>query len=485
MDVPLIILDREVARAAGDAARARARLARGEDLEAPSPLAVQRHVSSRATWLELAESKDPLAAPLRTWVGALTLERVLWPDLARLAGAWRATSIPVEVSGIVPYLASPHDLLVRVLAEPQPARRRVLADVLARGAVPVADAARMLAERRAEAMRLLGPGADAAAIPIEAERVAPEKREPEKQGEGSDRANGAGRMELARPASDGAGAITSDPRAALRSIAERVLAETLAFMPAEAGAWGDAIALAIGRSSGEGWPARLNVRWLFDLFQRTSLVDGLRLEVGSLPQALGAASFARALAAFGGALADVDGPRSGPFVMARAPFDLRRARRAALFGSLAADPVFGARALGLGRGRARDQARDVARALLVSLRLDAARVLLGDVLLLPGRQGETRFEEITFAALSAPIPPALAGVVPRLGPDDPSRLVGALLSMSDRRSLIERFDEDWFASPHAALAIREEDAVPASPTVTVAAVSAGVGELVRALHDLG
>ncbi|MFT3766554.1 MAG: hypothetical protein QM820_13725 [Minicystis sp.] len=442
MDVPLIILDREVARAAERAMQGRARLHRGDDLDAPSPLASQRRVSSRATWVELAESKDPLAAPLRTWVGALTLERVLWPDQARLAAAWRAASIPIEMSGIVPFVASPRDLLRCVLGEPEPGRRRVFADALVRGAGPVTDAARILAERRAEATRLLGEGGDAAEVPI-------------------------------------------DPRGAITTIAERVITETAPFVMEAGGSWADAIAAGVGRSAGEGWPARLNARWLFELFNRGPLVEGLRLDLAPLPEALGASSFARALAAFGAALADVDGPRSSPFVVARAPFDLRRARRAALFGSLAADAVFGVRALGLGRGRARDQAREIARALVVSLRLDAARVLLRDVLLLPARQRDSRFEERTFAALGAPIPPALAGVVPRLGQEDPVRLAGTLIAIADRRALIERFDEDWFLSPHAARAIREEDAVPAEPIAKAAAIEAGLAELTRALHELG
>src|SRR5262249_38881735 len=148
--------------------------------------------------------------------------------------------------------------------------------------------------------------------------------------------------------------------------------------------------------------------------------------------AIGAASFARALGAFGAALAH-EGAARGFFALAHAPFDLRKARRAALFAGLAADPIFFTRALGLGRGRARDQARGVARALLISLRLDAARVLLRGALSLPRREREARFEEITAAALGVPIPPSLAGVVPRLGPDDPARFAGALLAARDRR----------------------------------------------------
>lgn len=442
MDVPIPILEREIARAIEASAAARARLARGEGLDAPSPLDRHRRASTRATYLDLAGDRDPIAAALRPWVAALTLDRVLWPDHARLAAAWWARSIPVEASGITAFIGSPRDLLRRVIAEPEPGRRRVWADALARGAGAVADAARILAERRVEAARLLGEGADAGEVPV-------------------------------------------DPPAAITAAAERVIADTAPFVDLGREAWGDVIGGAVARGAGEGWPARLTTRWLFDLFHGP-LVEGLRLDLPRLPEPFGAASFARALGAFGAALAAEDGPRSAPFAIARSPFDLRRARRAALFASLAADPVFHRRALGLGRGRAIDQARDVARALAISIRLDAARVLLRDVFREPERRRRARFEEVTAAALGAPIPPALAGVVPRLGPEDPARLAGALLAIADRRALVERFDEDWFASPHAARALREEDAVaPASLVAKADAVSAGAAELSRALADLG
>lgn len=441
MDVPLPILEREVARAAGLAAEGRAGLSRGEGLDGPSPLARARRASSRETWLALGESKDPLAASLRPWVAALTLDRVLWADHARLEAAWRAPSIQVEEPGVPAFVGAPRDLLRRALREREPALRRVIAGALERGASLAKDAARILAERRNEAARLLGVDLDALEITIE-------------------------------------------PRASLAAIAERVLAETSAFTRAEHRAWDAAIAASIARSAGEGWPARLGPRWLFDLFHQGPLTEGLRLDLPPLPEALGAASFARALAMFGAALADEDGPRGAPIGLCRSPFDVRRARRAALFGSLASDPVFHARALGVGRDRARDQARVIARASATTLRLDAVRVLLRGALTSPSLA--SRVEERTFDAIGAPIPARLAGLVPRLGPDDPARLVGALLAMRDRRALVDRFDEDWFRNPHAMRAIREEDAnLPASLTTPAAAVEAGVTELVRALSDVG
>ena len=439
MDVPLEILDREVARAEGELAAAWARLARGEVAVAPTPLAAHRRGSERATWLELG---DRDAAELRAWVHALTLERVLWPDAVRLAAAWHAPSITVAETGIVPITESPRALLLRTLREPDEARRRIFAGALARGGGAVHDAARLLAERRAEAARILGADPDLLEIRV-------------------------------------------DPPAAVAAAAARLLADTAPLVE-RGSSWSGALAASVGRSFGEGWPARLGPRWLFDLFRRTSLTEGLRIALAPLPAPIGASSFARALGAFGAALADADGPRA-PFALARAPFDLRAPRRAALFASLAADPIFAARALGLGRGRARDQARGVARALLVTLRLDAARVLCRGALGLPEGERVARFEEHTATALGAPIPPSLAGVVPRLAPSDPARFAGALLAARDRRALIDHFDEDWFQSPHACRAIREEDATlpsPAPERAPAAALDGGLAEILRVLGEL-
>lgn len=122
------------------------------------------------------------------------------------------------------------------------------------------------------------------------------------------------------------------------------------------------------------------------------------------------------------------------------------------------DPVFGVRTLGLGRIRAVDQARQIARALIITLRMDALRVLLRGLVLLPSRVRRERFAEYSAKALGVSIPVELEFVLPRLGPEDPTRLLGTLLAASDRRTLIERFDEDWFRSPHAAQEIRSEQA---------------------------
>jgi hypothetical protein len=382
MDIPLEILDADIARAHAGLVVARARLAHSPN--EPNPL-TRAAMSRRATYEALADRADRdtlLGLAVRSWVSALTLERVVWPDTLRLAAAWREPSIPVRESGKTHGPTSARDLLVAILAESAPVRRSILADALARGASHVQDAARIRAERRAEAVRLLAmkvpvSKADAELAPLDAEKAA-----------------------------------------------TRLLADTAALVPPTE-SWADTFAMGVGRDASEGWPARLGPRWLMDLFQQGPLTEGLRLALEPLPAfvrtppanapLIGASSFARALGAFGAALAEADGA-SGPWCIAHAPFDVRVRRRAALFASLAADPVFATTRLGLGRDRARDQARKVAHALLIALRVDAARVLAQGVLVMPAGERASRFEEVTAAAFVAPIPTSLAGVVPRLGP---------------------------------------------------------------------
>src|SRR5262245_48338226 len=100
MDVSPIVLDREIARAAQ--ALAKARRARGPDAELDDPLAEHRRVSTRTLYDELESPSgpsapaEPLRAALRAWVAVLTLERVLSPDSARVAAAWRAETIELD-----------------------------------------------------------------------------------------------------------------------------------------------------------------------------------------------------------------------------------------------------------------------------------------------------------------------------------------------------------------------------------------------------
>ncbi|HEY4117967.1 MAG TPA: hypothetical protein VGM56_08930 [Byssovorax sp.] len=431
---PLELLDPRI-RAAAHGVRAAAAALRLDDdpADVANPLGRARSLSSRDVYKDLGDApKTPIVEATRVWVGALTLERVLWTDAVRVEVARRASRVEIDLGGAGETI-SVDATLARMLLDTESGRRRVLASALEHGAGEAKSAARVLAERRAEAARQLGVDRDALEVPL-------------------------------------------DEPAALVDAARRALDVLDAARPPGA-PWSDALDRLLARDAGEGWPAHVTPRWLVGSFAGTGLVDGLRLAPVKLPAPLGASSFARALGAFGGAWFDAGRPPSAPFVLACAPFDVHRARRVALFAGLAAEPAFHVRALGLGKARAMDQARKVARALAVSLRLDASRALLRGAFELAPRAADQAFEEHNERALGAPIPASLAGVFPRVSPDDAARFVGQVLAARDRRELVERFDEDWFRSPHAARALREEDAVVAPAKVPRAAVDAGLKAL--------
>lgn len=434
--LPPELLDREVHAAFHALTRARRRLREPEATGPEAPLGTRRRVSSKAALDELADVKDPLVPALRAWIHALTLTRVLWADRVRVATAWNTPSILLERPE--PEQVSPRVLLHRVLVTREADLAAVWAEALAEGANDVADAARIHAERRAEATALLrAPEAARAEIPCETPAAVDRLAE----------AVLAATDDLARPA---------------RDLATLVHA-------------------GLGRDADEGWPARLGARWLEGLFHATDLTHGLALDVGPLPAPLGSASFARALALFGAAFAEASLAEGTPFVLARAPFDLRVARRASLFGGLVADPVFLARGLGLGRDRAREQARRTAAALVTTLRIDALRVQLRRVLLEADGPRVSRFEELSARALGAPLPGSLAGVVPLLAAGDPARLMGHALAATDREALVAQHDEDWFRSPHAAHALRAEQATAGPATTSQEALTEGLQALGRAL----
>lgn len=438
-DAPLEVVDRRIAEADALGVLALRELrssgATHVGLEATRP------VSTLSALRELDERarREPLAKALGAWVQKLTLRRVLHADVVRLERAWGAEVLIDDA--LEPPRFSPRLALDRVLSCTEPSLRGRWARALAAGAQGPGEAARLLGERQVEAAHRLGLDGLDALLPC------------------------------------------VDP-AAVDHAAALVLSRTAALAPVGS-SWELALDAALAREADRGWPAHLTSAWVQALVRGTGLTDGLTLDLGLMPRPLGATSFARVLAQLGDAFARASAPRSAPFVLVERPFDLRRARRAALFGSLVADPVFGHRALGLGRIRARDQARQVARALVITLRLDSARVLARGMYERAACDRQSLWESLTACALGAPIPAALAGVVPRLSLDDSVRFMGTALGMSDRRALIERYDEDWFRSPHAAHALREEQAtLPTSPNATEEALIRGVEDLVDAVEAL-
>jgi hypothetical protein len=59
-----------------------------------------------------------------------------------------------------------------------------------------------------------------------------------------------------------------------------------------------------------------------------------------------------------------------------------------------------------------------------------------------------------------------------------------VLSAADRHQLVERFDEDWFANPRAARALREEHATMPARRATAAEIELGLDALVGELASV-
>jgi hypothetical protein len=428
----LLRLDRSVA---GIATRLRAWRVGGR---AGDPPAIPRELSSLATYQDLAAAtSDPVAGRLALSVASLTMDRVTIEDELRVAEARRAPSESAAAPGATV------DGLARRLVESGDAVARLRELEVIAG--PAREAQRILAARRREAALRLGLTSPYA---VEGAAIPP-----------------------ADALVDVIFAITDPAFAELRGAPLSQLLRT-----------------AVVADAGEGWPAKITSRWLRSVFGRGPLFDGLSLRVEPLPEPLGAASFARALARVGAELAFGDRPNDVPFSVARDPFDLVEARRAALFGGLVLEPVFHARRLGLGPGRARDQARAVARASVLWLRIAALRVLAYADLGETDRSAD--YAEHGERCLGRPLSRELAGVLPAPSPSSALELAAFFAAARDREALREAFDEDWFENPRAHEAIRHEHhtARPERPEVDKTAASPAPtvdsGALARAYADL-
>ncbi len=454
MITSLFDLDRTVREAGVRLARARRALAvrtSWED-EPANPLLRFRAVLGKDMFEEIATIRDPLLVPaLRAHVAKLTLARVLWDDEVRIARAWSEPAVEIEErvslprlpAGVGTELASgrrvaPKTLLVAVLIDPDDARRRGVAEAFARAARErLRDPLRFHADRRARAAAQLGASLDA--------------------------------IDLPAPASAVSGAAL-DLIAGTSGVADR-------FAP-----WDRGVARTLARGAVAGWPAHLGPRWVLSIFDGTDLLRGIQLEEVRLPLALGGASFARALAAFGEAFGDAAAPSGAPTAIVRPALDLRPLRIGALLAGLVGERTFARRALELGPGAATDHARTFARATIASLRLRAAAERTRVSLFPPRDDLDDRFREETARAWGEPLPAELAGVLPRVTHDSSARFVATLLAALDRKRLIESLDEDWYRNPRCSEVLRALAAEP-EPELTEPTLRAAAVELACTLSE--
>ena len=438
--------DRDVARGATALAEWRADVAREPDEYGDSdPLAAVRHVAGRSAWevlIALVPSayESPLRAALLPWVYALMQARVARGDDVALARA--EAEAHASMHSPRPQQVNWREAWRGVAGSAAPAVGRRWLEVAAESAPTLADVARRRAARRVEVAHRLG-----------LEHV----WEP----------------------------LVAVPPGILAALALRFLDATEDLSRAvlrglDGGGAGVAAVLhaCVGRDAAEGWPARLTGRWLDETFPEGART--LRLKVPLLPLALGAASFARALFAFGFQVRVSASPSSMPFALAREPAFTAAHRMGFVFGALAADPGWQLSALGIGRRSALAQARVLARTALIEARLHAARLLLGDDAAFAPRD---RFEELGARLFGVPLDSRFRGAWPRARDDEPARFLALLEAETLLTSLRERFDLDWFRNPRAWSNFRACGAGPVREPVDSNALGGKVDSLARAFES--
>jgi hypothetical protein len=272
--------------------------------------------------------------------------------------------------------------------------------------------------------------------------------------------------------------------ASLRDVAGRLLDETEDLWRAEQKAsLGEAsdgattLHLAVARDASEGWPSRLSAGWLEAVFGPGA--SGLPIQLGALPQPVGASSFARALYSFGHAARIAMVPASLPFALSREPAFVSAHRLGFVFGSLASDTQLHLRVLQQGRRRAAAQARALARTALLEARLHAARTLLGDD---AAPAPADLFTELTERLFGLPLDARFCGAWPVARDDEPARLVALLQARSARDELRDRFDVDWFRNPRAWAHLRGSTGMAREP-VDERGLLAAVAGLARAFEE--
>ncbi len=408
------------------------------------PYAPARWVSTRATFVALAEAEhDPAAPALAAWAFALALGRVnrraeLVARLARHAPSVREDEPP-------PHLISIREAVQGFVAERAPARRVARLGAIAEAARGDAFAAAIeLWGRRGEAAKRLGQ---------------------------------------------------SDPEGPLRPTDAPLDELATRALEATDGLWGElvrdaagpagALALGFGDDENVAWP-RLTVAWLRETFRgEAGWLDLHDFDPGPLPPVLTGASFLRVFARFGAHWADAAASRELPLPLAHLPHGLARASAGALVAGLWLHPPFLTRAPGLGRAEAERARRALARAALCAFRLAAARLLVRPAALRGEREAAREaFRDAVGRALGREVPAALAFALPRLHLCDPARFLAFGEAARASTRLVEAYDDDWFRNPRALHALRDRfDRMP-ERLLPAQDARAGVDAAARRLVDL-
>jgi hypothetical protein len=432
-------LDRDIARAAR-AERAFWRTLRDDAKRAADDAWYEpvRHVTTRTMFQEVSAlpSTDPLREGMLGWIHRLALTRIARGPIVAVARARQDPTLRLEKPEPGPH--SVRTVVRHVLAEQERAKAGAWLEGLAASPSPLLGHEKALREARQEISERLGLADPSSLDPFDRAVVAEEGEQ------------------LLRRTGDLAGTL---------------------FSPAEdlAGLVGQLVA----RDVPGVWPTKPDARWLFAQFQGTPLFQGLTIDLGPTPEALGSASFARALARLGAAYARSAVLGRAPFSASSDPSDVHPLRRGALFAALAADPFFLRKHVGLSRDAAAAASRALGATFLAAARLAAVGVTV-DV----GSASANAIAEAVEDALKVRVPPELSGVFPRPSLRAAERLTASLLARADMIELRSAFDEDWFRNPRGLLHLRELDATPRPRKLPSEILRGSAEPLARALEAM-
>ncbi len=360
-----------------------------------------RHVSGQRALRDLeSQGSGRLRDGLITWIKWLTLERVTQPARAGLADEQASARATVRLDA--DQQMSVRDVTLGMLRSRSPREARRYFDAWRELHATFGPAARRFGEVREEAARRLG-------IDDVAERF----------------------IGISTPD------IIAGAASFLRETSD--LAQAWARRSTEDDSWPLDLAERLGRRAVEGWPSRLTWRSV------AALSPGLVARFSNLPEpptALGAASYARALATLGGAYRRGAVLESAPFVLREPPVFVDLFRTEYLLASTLAAPALHRRVLGLSSGRARDQARIVAAAFLLEVRLVALRAAS----LRPSTDDEARSVLAVGTWVKG---------WPHSRPTDGARFVALATMLARADALRDREGDDWFRNPRAFATLRD------------------------------
>ncbi|HEY6556617.1 MAG TPA: hypothetical protein VI072_05065 [Polyangiaceae bacterium] len=429
-------LDRQLHDACRAWRRWRRELRQGSGYD-DDPLQAHRSVSSRTTFQAMTDlgDRDPLAPYLRRWVYRLAEQRINAQAIASVEAARRLQTYVIDE----PDHAQLSLAAIWAQALRDEARRRAWLESYLANSQSLSARIGLLWERRAEIARRMG------AVDLNA-------------------------IELCQPE------LTDVARALL----ERTDDMAEAFRGRELA---DHLTLALGHDLDEGWPARLTLRSLVELFSETSLFQGLSLDTGPFPSALAGSSFLRGLLRLGASWVRATAPQHQPFAVAHDPYALPERRMGALFVAAACSPAFMRRVCGISGTRLRARTRAAGRVVLLHARTLALRVVLRSAAL-EGRKAFARaFEADAERAFGLGLPGVAAGSLFRMRIDDGASFASVLLAAKQHSEWTDEHDEDWFRNPRAVDRLRSEAELSPEITCSKADLQAGTAALRSALLD--